>query len=143
VNCRLFGLLSLLALTLSGCSGLRSQPEPTCQLMTTQICSRAAEAKMRDGTLVVSYSFRPEEARVVPIIVPILRGDGVLAAEVDCYANTNSHSYSIVKSDLAIAPESEASVDFLRERHMCTDAGEYADSPLPVQTASALAPSFR
>ncbi len=50
-----------------------------------------------------------------------------MAAEVDCYANTDSHTYSIVRSDLAIPPTSqESAVDFLRDRHLCADDGSYA-----------------
>ena len=132
-------LLALAAITLAGCSEAAVRPGSSCELMTAQICSHAAEAQLHDGALVVSYSFRPEEARVVPFVVPLLRQDGVLAAEVDCYANTDSHSFSIVRSDLAIAPSSQVSVDFLRDRHLCADDGSYADAAHGrVETASAV-----
>ena len=121
------GFLALVGIALAGCSESAIQPQSSCELMTEQVCSRAAEAQLHDETLTVSYTFRPEEARVVPFIVPILRQDGVLAAEVDCYANTDSHKYSIVRSDLAIAPASQASVNFLRDRHLCADEGSYAE----------------
>src|SRR5215472_3157827 len=117
------GLLVLFTLALVGCSETSDRPRLTCQLMTAQICSRAVEAQLHDKTLAVSYAFRPEEARVVPLVVPVFRQDGVLAAEVDCYANTDSHSYSIVKSEVAIAPTSQESLDFLRERHLCASDG--------------------
>jgi len=61
----------------------------------------------------------------------VFRTDGVLAAEVDCYANTNSHTYSMVRSELAIAPSSDESVEFLRGRHLCTDDGDYAEGAAP------------
>jgi Prokaryotic membrane lipoprotein lipid attachment site len=135
--------LELLAITaaiaLAGCSESASQPHATCELMTAQICSRAAESKLHDGTFTVSYSFRPEEARVVPFVVPVMRPDGVLATEVDCYANTDSRTYSIVRSDLAIPPGSEESLDFLRARHLCADEGSYAkDERSRVETALSL-----
>jgi len=131
-----FGVLTLAAITLTGC--LASRPQASCELMVTQVCSRAAEAQLHDGTLMVGYSSRPEEARVVPFVVPVLRQDGALAAEVDCYANTNSHTYSIVQSDLAIPPASQESADFLRDRHLCADEGSYAENEHPrVETTSA------
>ena len=120
-------LLALyVAIALSGCSESASRPQASCELMTERICSLAAEAQLHDGALAVSYAFRPEEARVVPFVVPVSGKDGILAAEVDCYANTDSHSYSIVRSDLAISPESQESVDFLRDRHLCADESSYA-----------------
>jgi hypothetical protein len=138
------GLLTLAAIALAGCSESAIQPQARCELMTAQICSRAAETQLSDGTLTVSDSFQPEEARVVPFVVPVIRPDGGLAAEVDCYANTNSHSYSIVKSNLAIPPTSQESIDFLRDRHLCADEGSYAvDDRGRVQTASALPQSSR
>jgi hypothetical protein len=134
------GLLALyVAIALSGCSESVSRPQASCELMTAQICSVAAEAQLHGGALTVSYAFQPEEARVVPFVVPVTRKDGVLAAEVDCYANTDSHSYSIVRSDLAIPPESQESVDFLRDRHLCADESSYTKGERPgVETASAL-----
>jgi hypothetical protein len=132
-----FGVLALAAIALAGCS--TSRPQSNCEPLVAQICATAAEAQLRDGTLMVDYSSRPEEAKVVPFVVPVFGKDGALAAEVDCYANTNSHSYSIVRSDLAIPPESQESVDFLRDRHLCADEGSYAKTEHPpVETASAL-----
>lgn len=144
MNLKIRGLLGLAAMALAGCSEAAVRPQPSCQLMTAQICSRAAEAQLQDGTLKASYSFRPEEARVVPFVVPVMKPDGVLAAEVDCYANTDSHSYSIVRSDLAIAPSSEESVDFLRGRNLCADDGSYAEGEFArVAAASAGGPISR
>lgn len=135
---RTFGFLAL-AIALAGCSEVTVRPQQGCDLMTAEICSHAADAQLNSGALAVSYAFEPEDARVVPFVVPVLRPDGALAAEVDCYANTDSHSYSIIRSDLAIPPESEQSVDFLRERHLCADEGSYVQAGHQrVQTASAL-----
>jgi hypothetical protein len=132
-------LWPLIALALAGCSESAIQPQTRCGLMTAQICSGAAEAQMRSGALTVSYTFQPEDARVVPFVVPVFRQDGALAAEVDCYANSDPHSYSTVRSDLAIPPASQESVDFLRDRHLCADQGSYAqDEHSGVATASAL-----
>ena len=132
-------LAMVAAFALAGCSEFASQPHSSCELMTAQICSRAAESRVAEGALTVSYEFRPEDARVVPFIVPVYRQDGAVAAVVDCYANTDSHTYSIVQSDLAIPPASHESVDFLRARHLCADEGSYADSKHPrIETASAL-----
>ena len=131
--------VSLALLGLAGCS--TSPPSLGCAPMVAEICSRAAEAQLHSGTLMVGYSSRPEDSQVVPFVVPVFRQDGGLAAEVDCYANTDSHSYSIVRSDLAIPPTSQESTDFLRSRHLCADEGSYAeDGQLRVQTASALVP---
>jgi hypothetical protein len=133
------GFLALaVAIALSGCSESASRPQASCELMTAQICSLAAEAQLHDGALAVSYAFRPEEARVVPFVVPVTGKNGVLAAEVDCYVNTDYHSFSIVRSDLAIPPESQESVDSLRDRHLCADESSYAKGERrDVETASA------
>jgi hypothetical protein len=136
--CRyVFRFLALAAIALGGCS--TSHPQSSCKPLVAQICSSAAESRLHDGTLMVGYSSRPEEAQVVPFVVPLLRQDGVLATEVDCYANTDTHTYSIVRADLAIPPDSEESVDFLRDRDLCADEGSYAEGEHPrVETASAL-----
>ena len=52
--------------------------------------------------------------------------NGVLAAEVDCYADTDSRSFSLIRSNLAIPPSSQESVHFLRDRHLCAEDGSYA-----------------
>jgi hypothetical protein len=132
-----FGFLALAAIALCGCS--TSRPQSSCEPLVAQVCASTAEAQLHDGTLMVGYSLRPTEAQVVPFVVPVLRQDGALATEVDCYANTDSHSYSIVRADLAIPPESQESVDFLRHRHLCADEGSYAEGEHPrVETASAI-----
>ena len=136
MNRNAFGFLALAAIALCGCS--TSRPQSSCVPMVAEICARAAEAQLHDGTLMIGYSSRPEETQLVPFVVPVLRQDGALAAEVDCYANTDSHTYSIVRSDLAISPESQESVDFLRDRHLCADEGSYAEGERRrVETASA------
>jgi hypothetical protein len=117
------------ATALAGCSELASQPQSSCEVMVEQICSRAAVAQVLDGTLAVNYSSRPEEPQVVPLIVQVSQQNGALAAEVDCYVNTESRNISIVHSDLAIPPLSEESVEFLRSRHLCADTGSYAKGP--------------
>jgi len=137
MNRNAFGFLAIATIALGGC--FTSRPQSSCEPLVTQICASAAEAQLHDGTLMVGYSSQPTEAQVVPFIVPVLRQDGALAAEVDCYANTDSHTYSIVRSDLAIPPESQESVEFLRDRHLCADEGSYAEGEHPrVETASAL-----
>lgn len=137
MNRSAFVFLALAAMALIGCSARHQQP--SCEPLVAQICSRAAETQLHDGTLMVGYSSHQEDARVVPFVVPVFRQDGALATEVDCYANTVSHTYSIVRSDLAIPPASRESVDFLRNRHLCEDEGSYAqDEHSRVETASAL-----
>jgi hypothetical protein len=127
------------AIALTGCSESAIQSAASCKVITTQICARAAESQLRHGTLAISYTFQPEDARVVPFVVPVFDKKGTMAAEVDCYANTDSHSYSIVQSDLSIPPASEESVAYLREQRLCADDGSYAqDEYLRVETASAL-----
>jgi hypothetical protein len=126
MNKKSWGFLVIVAIALAGCSELASQPQSSCEVTVEQICSRAAQAQLLDGTLPVSYSSEPEEPQVVPIVVPVLRQNGALAAEVDCYVSTDSRGFSIVHSDLAIPPESREAVEFLRGRHLCADAGSYA-----------------
>jgi len=126
------GLLVLAtAFGLAGCAASAVQPPASCELMAAQICSTAAEAQLSEGALAVSYTPRPDDAQVVPFVVPVFRTDGVLAAEVDCYAKTNSHTYSMVRSETAIAPSSDESVEFLRGKHLCADDGAYAAGAEP------------
>ena len=119
-------VLAFAAIALAGCSEASNRPPSSCELMVAQICSSAAEAQLHDGTLMVGYSSQPGDARVVPFVVPVFRPDGVLAAEVDCYAKTDSHTYSIIRSGLAIPPASQESDNFLRDRHLCADQGSVA-----------------
>jgi hypothetical protein len=138
------GVLALTIVALAGCSEVAKQPLSSCEPKVAQICSSAAEAQLDDGTLMVGYSSRPQDAQVVPFVVPVYRADGALATEVDCYANTDSHTYSMVRSDLAIPPMSEESVDFLRARHLCAGDGSYAELKSPrVQIASGPSASSR
>jgi hypothetical protein len=142
MNMNTFGVLALAAIAIAGCS--TSPRQSSCEPLVAQICSNAVEAQLHDRTLTVGYSSRPKEARVVPFVVPVFRQDGALATEVDYYANTDSHTYSIVRSDLAIPPESQRSIDFLRDRHLCADEGSYAeDERSRIETASALPPVSR
>lgn len=144
ISSKAFRFLALATIALAGCSESANRPLSSCEPMVAQICSSAAEAQLRDGTLMVGYSSRPEEAQVIPFVVPLFRQDGAMAAEVDCYANTDSHTYSIVRSDLAIPPTSQESVDFLRDRHLCADDGSYAKVDHPrVQIASGVSASSR
>jgi hypothetical protein len=126
MSCTTFGILMLAIIALAGCSQAANRSRLSCEPMVAQICSTEAEAQLHDGTLMVGYSPRPEDAQVVPFVVPVFRQDGALATEVDCYVNTDSHSYFIVRSGIAIPPESQESVDFLRDRHLCADDGSYA-----------------
>jgi hypothetical protein len=114
-------------IVLAGCSASARQPQTSCEVMAEPICSRVAEAQLHDGTLTVGYASRPNDARVVPFVVPMFRTDGVLAAEVDCYANTDSRTFSMIRSDLAIPPSSWESVDFLKDRGLCAENGSYAE----------------
>jgi hypothetical protein len=132
-----FRILALATIALAGCSEAANRRLSSCEPMVAQICSSAAEIQLHDGTMMVGYSSKPEDAQVVPFVVPVFRPDGALAAEVDCYVNTDSHTYSVVRSGIAIPPESQASVDFLRDRHLCVDQGSYAGlEPTRVQIAS-------
>jgi hypothetical protein len=126
-----FGIPVVLAIALAGCAELTPQLQSSCQVMVEQICSRAAAAQVLDGTLAVNYSSRPQQPQVVPLIVPVSQQNGALAAEVDCYVNTESGNISIVHSDLAIPPQSQESVNFLRSRHFCADSGSYANGQDP------------
>ena len=133
MNKTFFLFSASLTVALIGCAAPAIQSRPTCELRLTEICSRAAEAKLQDSTLVVDYSPQPGEAPpVVPLVVPLLRPDGGLAAEVDCYTETDSHTYSIIQSNVAIPPESQESLDFLKSRHLCADAGSFAQAEHPL-----------
>lgn len=113
---------------LAGCSATPAkQPQPSCEVMTEPICARVAEANLDYSSGTVPNSPR-DHSRVVPFVVPIFRTDGVLATEVDCYANIDARTYAIVRSALAIPPSSRESVDFLRERRMCAENGLYAEN---------------
>ncbi len=114
-------------IALAGCSASARHTPASCEVLTEPICSGVAEAQLHDGTLIVNYASRPNDAGVVPFVVPVFRTDGVLAAEVDCYANTDSRTFSMIRSDLAIPPSSWESVDFLKDRGLCAENGSYAE----------------
>lgn len=117
-------------LALSGCTVSVKQPLTSCELPTTQVCSRAVEAGLREGTIKVENGPRADDAQVVPLVVPVFREDGVLAAEADCYANTDGRTFSMVRAETAIAPSSEKSVEFLRERHLCSEHEQSASASI-------------
>lgn len=137
-----FRILALATIGFAGCSEAANQPLSSCEPMVAQICSNAAEAQLHEGALTVGDSSWPGEARVVPFVVPVFRHDGALATEVDCYANTDSHTFSIVRSDLAIPPATQESVDFLKDRHLCANKEFLSGIENPrVQIASGPSPS--
>ena len=117
----LFGLLVLTAVSLEGCSDLANRKGAACELQVTEICSDAAQAQLHGAILAVDYTFRPREAHVVPYVVPIFQPDGTLATEVDCYANTDLRTYSIVHSAIAIPPTSQKELGFFRAEHLCNE----------------------
>jgi hypothetical protein len=117
-----FGVVALATVFLQGWSDLTNRQEAACELKVTEICSHAAEAQLHGAILPVNSASRPQEAQVVPYVVPIFQPDGTLATEVDCYANTDLHTYSIVHSAIAIPPTSQMELRFLRAEHFCTDA---------------------
>jgi hypothetical protein len=119
---KLFGVLALATVFLQGCSDLANRQEAACELKVTEICLDAAEAQLPRAVVAVGKTSRPREARVVPYVVPIFQPDGTLATEVDCYANTDFHTYSIVHSAIAIPPTSQKELGFLRAEHLCTEA---------------------
>jgi hypothetical protein len=112
-------LITLLAL--SGCAASAQQPLTSCELRTAQVCSSAVQTELSEGTITLDDGPFAHGAQVIPLVVPVFRKDGVLAAEADCYANTDGHTFSLVRSQLAIGPSSEGSVQFLRERNLCSD----------------------
>ncbi len=111
--------LALATIALAGCSQQASQPRQGCVLEVAQICTAAAETQIAIGLHVAVVPAK--EAEVVPYVVPVVGPNGTLAAEVDCYANTDFRSFSIVHTEIAILPKSQSAVDFLREHHLCTD----------------------
>ncbi len=123
--------LALMAFGFAGCSEAGTRPLSTCEPMVAQICSSAAEAELKHDNLAIGYSSRPDEVRVVPFVVPVFRQDGALATEVNCYASADSHTFSIVRSDLAIPHLSQESIDFLNDRHLCADKGFVAEVENP------------
>jgi hypothetical protein len=121
MRAKLLGGLVLAAIFLEGCSDLANREEAACELKVTEICSDAAEAQLHGAILPVNSTSRPQEAHVVPYVVPIFQPDGTLATEIDCYADTDSRTYSIVHSAIAIPPASQQELGFLRAEHFCTD----------------------
>ena len=118
---QLLACLVLAAIFLEGCSDLANRPEAACELKVTDICMDAAEVQLPGAIVAVDNTSRPREDRVVPYVVPIFQRDGALATEVDCYANTDLRTYSIVHSAIAIPPTSQKELGFLHAEHLCTD----------------------
>jgi hypothetical protein len=117
----LLGGLVPVVMFLAGCSDLANRQQTACELKVTEICLDAAEAQLHDAIWAVANTSRPREARVVPYVVPIFQSDGTLATEVDCYANTDLSTYSIVHSAVAIPPTSQKELGFLRAEQLCTE----------------------
>jgi hypothetical protein len=115
------GGLVLAAILLGGCSDLANRQETACELNVTEICLDAAEAQLPGAVVAVGNTSRRREARVVPYVVPIFQPDGTLATEVDCYANTDLRTYSLVHSAIAIPPTSQKELGFLRAEQLCTE----------------------
>ena len=126
------GLLVLAAaFGLAGCAASAVQPQASCELMTAQICSKAAEAQLSEGAMAVSYT--PRAGRCA--------GSAVRRAGVQDGRRAGGgsgllrqHEFAHVldgATEIAIAPSSDESVEFLRGQHLCADDGAYADGAAP------------
>jgi hypothetical protein len=133
--------LALAAIALAGCSDqtvTASREQPRCELMVADVCSRAMQSRMLEGGMNASDTSKPDEARVVPFVIPLLFPNGRPAAVVDCYVNTDMRAFSLVHTELSIPPRSKDATDYLRDQHLYADEGSYAeDKHNRLETASA------
>lgn len=133
--------LMLAAIALAGCSdqSVTAGREPSrCELMATDICSMAMQTRMLKGVVNASDTSKPEEARVLPFVIPLLLPNGRPAAVVDRYVNTDLRTFSLVHTELSIPPRSKDAIDYLRDQHLCADQKSYAEDKYNrLETASA------
>ena len=102
----------------------------------------AMQSQMLDAVMNASDISKPAEAHVEPLVIPLLLPNGRPAAVVDCYVNTNMRTFEVVRTVLSIPPRSKEAIDYLRDKHLCTENGSYAeDKHNRFETASAFAPS--
>jgi hypothetical protein len=132
---------TLAAIVLAGCfdQTVTAGREPSrCELVATDICSMPMQTRMLEGVVNASDTSKPDEARVVPFVIPLLLPNGRPAAVVDCYVNTDLRTFSLVHTELSIPPRSKDAIDYLRDQHLCADQGSYAEDKYNrLETASA------
>ena len=114
--------LALAAIALAGCSDqavTMTREQPRCELVVSDICSMAMQSQMLEAVMNASDTSKPAEARVEPLVVPLLLPNGRPAAVVDCYVNTNMRTFELVHTVLSIPPRSKEAIDYLRDKHLC------------------------
>ena len=136
-----FTSLALAAIAVAGCSDqamTMTRDQPRCELVAADICSMAMQSQEPVPVMNATDTLKPDEARVEPLVVPLLLPNGRPAAMVDCYVNTNMRTFELVQSDLSIPPRSKDAIDYLRDQHLCADDESYAeDKHNRFETASA------
>ncbi len=118
------GVVALCSLMLSACSGqeeLSDRQPPKCHLLASEVCGDIMEAGLHTGATPISDTARLENARVLPLVIPVSLPNGDLAAVIDCYVNTDLRSYSIVRARVAIPPRSPRAVEYLRDQQLCAE----------------------
>ena len=121
--------LALAAIALTGCSyqaATMTRDQPRCELVAADICSMAMQSQ-KLVPVNTTDTLKPDEARVEPLIVPLLLPNGRPAAVVDCYVNTDMRSFELVYTVLSIPPRSKDAIDYLRGQHLCADEESYAE----------------
>jgi hypothetical protein len=122
-NVRLVGTLALVSIAILGCGvgnfGSVSY-ESNCELNLNAVCARIIEAYRGKPSTRTAGVEPARGAQVELLIMPIKMPDGALAAEVDCYTGVTDDGSWLVYAHLAIPPDSQQSVKYLREQELCS-----------------------
>jgi hypothetical protein len=121
-NVRLAGTLAWVSIAYLACSvgNFSSVPDGSnCELNLNAVCARVVETYPREPTIRPADVEPTRGAQVDLLIMPIEMPDGELAAEVDCYTSLTDDSSWLVYTHLAIPPDSQQSVKYLREQELC------------------------
>jgi hypothetical protein len=122
--------LALAAIARTGCSYqavTMTRDQPRCELVAADICSMAMQSQKLVPVMNAIDSLKPDEARVEPLVVPLLLPNGRPAAVVDCYVSTDMRTFELVYTVLSIPPRSKDAIDYLRGQHLCADEESYAE----------------
>ena len=118
------GTLALALFALAGCSarGIDLAPEPPrCELNANAVCASAIENYLATAAVLPARAAPSKSPHLVPLIAPLKSPRGELAAEVDCYVNSDPNGSWLVYAHVAIPPSSPQAVEHLRNQDLCAN----------------------
>lgn len=119
--------LGALALSLFAFVGCATQTADTgrdqasCEISLNAVCATVTENYFAGEGVRPAQAAPSKNPHVVPLVAPVTLPGGELAAEVDCYVNTDSNGYWLVYAHVAIPPSSPQAVAHLRDHDLCVN----------------------